>query len=156
MEEKLKYYEPLIDEFCIGFEYQALEDGRSPNDNKSWSTYVIDSPRDLEDYMNYYRNDHIDGSRVKLLDKEDIESLGFDDYKHGPSDWYKLEKRVPDGYASYGYWSCFRLVHNYNTHKIQIIAYEYGFNENDKHVLFQGSCRNKSELKKLLKQLNII
>lgn len=148
-----KYYMPEIEEFHVGFEYERFVPRPNINEEECWEKIIMS--------VNYLSLDDIDNEiiekeiRVKYLDREDIESLGFNDFKHSVADWYKLEKRVPDGYCHYGYWNCFRLVHEYTNHKVKIIAYEYNFEEKDEFVLFQGSCKNKSELIKLLKQLGI-
>ena len=71
------YYEPNEDEYCIGFEYQTLSDQRFPEKDSSWSNVKINSLKDLEDICNYLIVDDFIEHRVKYLDKDDIESLGF-------------------------------------------------------------------------------
>ena len=153
MKEESKYYTPEIEEFHVGFEYESLQDPRLPEKDSSWEQNTIDDEWDLKTFIGYYCGDHIE-VRVKHLDREDIESLGFEDYKHSSCDWYKLEKRVEDNFSSYGYWNCFRLLHSYTDEGIKIIAYEHSFN-GDENVLFAGKVKNKSELKRILKQIGI-
>jgi len=96
----------------------------------------------------------ISGIRVKYLDKEDIESCGFGNYKKSVCAWYELEGHFEDSFASYGYWTKIRLIHCESDNKIKILAFEHSWDE-EETVLFQGKIKNKSELKKLLKKLNI-
>jgi hypothetical protein len=69
MEEK--YYKPKIEEFHIGFEYELEQE--DDDFNKSWSKEVA------EQNVGVVINALIKSGciRVKFLDKEDIESLGF-------------------------------------------------------------------------------
>lgn len=140
-----EYYTPTIEEFHVGFEYDRLVEDH-------WETLSMS--------VNFLSLDDIDDEildkeiRVKHLDREDIESLGFSDFKHAAVDWYKLEKRVDDNFASYGSWNCFRLLHSYTDNGIKIIAYEHSF-ESDENILFAGKVKNKSELKKILQMIGI-
>ena len=88
------------------------------------------------------------------LTREDIESFGFVYRRRTALDWYKLDKRCEDGWSSYGYWNHFSLAHDYKLNRIQIVAYEYSYDE-EETTLFQGSCKSKSEFETLLKQINI-
>ena len=93
--------------------------------------------------------------RVKHLDREDIESLGFTDYKHSAYDWYKFSKAIECPIANYNYCGA-RLLYDRSTSGIIIMGYEYQFElDEDKNAvnLFRGIIKNKSELVKLLKQL---
>lgn len=147
---KDKYYTPTIEEFHVGFEYELKR-------LNSWDKDIIS----IDDLASSYGNP--DGIavklkegrvRVKYLDQEDIESLGFGNKKRAALDWYQLEKRIEDNYNSYGYWRNFHLVHGDDKNTVNILAYEYGFNDSP-NTLFQGIIKNKSELKRLLKQLGI-
>jgi len=153
---KNKYYTPEIEEFCVGFECEI---------QSSWGMQKGIYPSILrEDTLTGFQLQKIgetetlkkviSGIRVKYLDKEDIESLGFKDYKKAVCDWYKLEGHFEDSFASYGYWTKIRLIHCALNNKIKILAYEYTWDEKET-VLFAGTIKNKSEFKKLLRQLNI-
>jgi len=130
--EDNKYYTPTIDEFHVGFEYEAFI-------NNSWQSKVMNDYEDIIYFlfdMNAKTWLSINEGivRVKYLDKEDIESLGFD----CTSD---------DQYY---------LIDNYtllidNDYFLQILKDDF---EEDIY-LFQGTIKNKSELKVLLKQLGI-
>jgi hypothetical protein len=143
-----EYYTPEIEEFHVGFEYEAhsdprVEDGWTKEEADRFSLkYTIQEDSDV-DY------------RVKYLDKEDIESLGFTDYKHSAYDWYKFNKTIECPIANYNYCGA-RLLHDRSTSGIIIMGYEYQFElDEDKNAvnLFRGIIKNKSELVKLLKQL---
>lgn len=152
-----KYYTPEIEEFYIGFEFEKKEIvSKNSFLEEDWVNQKCDI-QDLFQVLKDYTEDNIfvkEDYRVKYLDQEDIESLGFNNMKRVTVDWYELEKHFEDGWSSYGYWNFIRLLHDRELNRIKIIAYEYR-SDNDENLLYQGSCKNKSELKKLMKQLNI-
>ena len=136
------YYTPEISEFHVGFECEIKNSSDEPFD---WEQFKIISVDDAEisiDGNNWYLMDwsfydslnaiNDKSIRVKCLDKEDIESLGFE---------YILTSY--DGYFRKGKT---QISFSYDN-KIQI-------NVGIGNVLFD--IKNKSELKKLLTQLNII
>ena len=152
----MKYYTPEIDEFHVGFECEI---------QSSWGMQKGIYPSILrEDTLTGFQLQKIgetetlkkviSGIRVKYLDKEDIESCGFGNYKKSVCAWYELEGHFEDSFASYGYWTKIRLIHCESDNKIKILAFEHSWDE-EETVLFQGKIKNKSELKKLLKKLNI-
>src|SRR4030042_2406539 len=70
-----KYYIPTIDEFRIGFEYELCF-------NNEWRQFIFDELRwfnhpNEESSLSYPALIKQGNIRVKYLDKEDIESLGF-------------------------------------------------------------------------------
>ena len=139
-----EYYTPEIEEFHVGFEYEWL------NENNDWvkEDTPIEITKEGFEEQTY-------GLRVKYLDREDIESLGFTDYKHSAYDWYKFSKTIECPIANYNYCGA-RLLHDRSTSGIIIMGYEYQFElDEDKNAvnLFRGIIKNKSELVKLLKQL---
>ena len=126
---KDKYYTPTKEEFHIGFEYEYYGD-RAPN-NSRWHPKVL---RDK------YIIPQI--TRVKYLDKDDIESLKF---VHIGSLWFEnkeLDCRIRKWKGT------------------ELDIYHSWSKNDDKHTdhckVFRGSIKNKSELKVLLKQLNIL
>jgi len=143
-----KYYTPSIEEFHIGFEYEQ-EDINEGGSSLSWykytikegGAYIIDQLITNEDLGLSYR--------VKYLDKEDIESLGFVETSNN---WFTIN--AP---GKLGYWTQvvidFRWMHRTEPYKDISISGKRG-EEND--VIFRGIIKNKSELKVLLKQLNIL
>ena len=131
-----KYYTPDIEEFHIGFEY-LLEEEFLDEDGCAYyeerqkvfsvdDTITFNRCVRVNDYPLY----HIS---VKYLDKEDIESLGFEQqslqYQY-KKDWYRLISRCEE-----------------NQYIIEDGRYQ--------DQIFVGTIKNKSELKRLLKQLNI-
>lgn len=133
-----KYYTPTIEEFHIGFEYEYLDE------KGDWIKDVpIEITPDDYDEQSY-------GLRVKYLDKEDIESLGFksksprSDMKHHHYFW-------KDAPGKLGYWTEVSIDFRWGYKDISIKGVR-GY-END--YLFRGIIKNKSELKQILKQLNI-
>ena len=76
-----KYYTPSIEEFYVGFEYEVNYGENDWQKECLWAKpEVVTLP-----YMN------LENIRVKYLDKEDIESLGFEQesiYSFKHKDWY--------------------------------------------------------------------
>ena len=144
--ENDKYYTPDISEFYIGFEYELqcikpIKDNRfgimlkkQVFDSKRWSnvSWNVDFHYDL-------MNGRI---RVKYLDKEDIESLGFS---------LKVETKFGVTFSNRLYSI---ILSKMKGNHIEIYLTEPYTNESD-GLKFSGIIKNKSELKKLLKQLVI-
>lgn len=148
-----KYYTPLDEEFHIGFEYEALQDERSPNNNSSWSKCDILTPEELEHVgRNLWKN--YSELRVKYLDKEDIESLGFEEYD---INWFR--KKIFEEYPGY-YYIVPTTFYGNNSYIIDtdiiIVDIEGKYERlGNRERLFSGVIKNKSELNILLKQLRI-
>ena len=139
-----KYYTPEIEEFHVGFEYEAFH-------NKEWF-FAEGADHWVKCKVNFgtdiltisYTVNH-GFVRVKCLDKSDIESLGWE-YKEdrGMSEanglmFVKPQKAFAQGFYKLRFWK--------NTNRFSIEAVQ--------GTLFSGTIKNKSELKKLLKQLGI-
>jgi hypothetical protein len=122
------YYTPSIEEFHVGFEFEVNCD----NDWIKESLYSNEQVNVLP-FMN------TNNIRVKYLDKEDIESLGWTDGEtHGLSG-YVLNYATDDSYQMY---------YDKDNQFTQIYNW-------DSKIIFEGIIKNKSELKRLLKQLEI-
>ena len=141
-----KYYTPSSEEFHIGFEYELLVPDKLGKDAKEeWKTQQV-TP--------YFFHDIIKGGfitlikegkiRVKYLDKEDIESLGFEFFN---SNIYKQPVYIKKNQLEISN----KLI---QSDIIQVNEHEY-YIKNSKNS-FNGIIKNKSELQKLLKQLNIL
>lgn len=138
------YYIPEIEEFHVGFEFEFKDDF-----DKTWDKTIIKTQSQL---CNWTAFDDIN-KRVKYLDKEDIESLGFK---------YKETNRIRYWYTS----DCFFDMPNSPSHRCSKLTLihdpEYstisieGVISSVEEKIFEGTIKNKSELKKLMKQLNII
>lgn len=142
-----KYYTPIIDEFHVGFEYERCDNGYNyfrdiyPNN--------VDQNK-LENYITYFR--------VKYLDVEDIESFGFTHTTSlkGYQENFRIEKlfrRLNEEHDD-TMWQNVFLQYAPDIHRI-IIRNEISDGSEDE-TFFEGVIKNKSELKKLLIQLNII
>ena len=121
-----KYYVPNITEFHVGFEYQ-IEDLGDDGKSKVWRDQIFEGEETRTYFIEELSRKEI---RVKYLDKEDIESLGFKHYSLSTYNYkeYSLERIGVDNKLSISH---------------------YG------NCIFLGYIKNKSELKKLLKQLKI-
>lgn len=144
------YYTPTIEEFHVGFEceWRRFEE--------DWHGGKINSSIELYDAAIEYEagENQTYEYRVKYLDKEDIESLGW-----------VIDKKlcVEDGILPY-------FVFNKGSHELSFFCYKdlnkrllriYKIKKDDldlessRHLRFSGTIKNKSELKVLLKQLGI-
>lgn len=150
-----KFYVPSIEEFHVGFEYEEYTnyDGvpkyRSciyGTEGNSWDFKSMAFRLERHDF------------RVKCLDKEDIESLGwvFDRTQFDILEIFEFNRTTIDSIAS-------KFILTLNTkEKFLVIEYkeEYLYTPIAEdftiYKIFTGKIKNKSELKKLMQQLNII
>lgn len=148
MTEENKYYTPELNEFHVGFEYEEYYSG-------SWHSLVYDGSEvivrghHMNEYGDFYDSIEEAEVRVKYLSKECIESLGWkakDFNKDGTI-------MLMGGYA----------MEFYMNHPLQG-ELKLEFHNKDKYVIITNpqvgkvamlTLNNKSELKKLLKMLNI-
>lgn len=135
-----KYYTPDLSEFHVGFEYEYKLD--------EWKPFKYQEDFEDPDYNElYFIKYKLDEGfiRVKYLDCQDIEELGFtniDDQGIAENNGYlfkKPSKSFQHNHINLRYW--------YNSNRVQII--DSGI------ILFNGHIKNKSELIVLLKQLGI-
>jgi hypothetical protein len=169
--EDTKYYTPTIEEFHVGFEYERCYEISSTNGEKYWlienwdneeclpklvdqgywekkvfdttDSVDINIPHDY--FINYENNKQF--FRVKYLDKEDIESLGWKNVEdRGMSENYGYSFIKPIQYLSGGNVD-YKLRYWFTNHRVRI--------ETLSSTIFDGTIKNKSELKVLLKQLGI-
>ena len=146
-----KYYTPELEEFYVGFEFESKRgayDGtvktKEQFDSEQWQ-YDFCSEGDF-----VYIERALTGTnaknglchlRVRYLDREDIESLGFDHDSTVEGESFFIKGNMIDGEI--------RLVFRpEDMHNVDIES-EIGAGD------FYGTIKNKSELKKLLKQLGI-
>ena len=152
METNNKYYTPSISEFHIGFEYES-------NYNKpNWEVVTLK----YDDVTSFFDNYVYDASptefRVKYLDIEDIKSFGFTHTTSlkGYQENFRIEKlfrRLNEEHDD-TMWQNVFLQYAPDIHRV-IIRNEISDGSEDE-TFFEGVIKNKSELKKLLIQLNII
>lgn len=130
-----RFYIPNIDDMHIGYEVYLY------NIRDGWYPKILDHI-DLEVMINYAYGHLTDDEydeiyRIKYLDKSDIESLGFNEI-------------IKDQY--YIDWIGKDITFLIDDDMwCQLINEEDGIED----YLFQGTIKNKSELKRLLKQIGI-
>jgi hypothetical protein len=123
-----KYYIPDISEFYVGFECEVYN-----KYSEEWYIFLFNQVfEDTSVAYNFTEGKY----RVKYLDKSDIESLGF------------KQISTKDGFDTYLYEETTLGIYQKNSNTYYI--------ENPGGVIFLGVIKNKSELIKLLKQLNIV
>ena len=149
-----KYYTPTIEELYIGAEFESnlmdvggmflpngevIPPGVPVWSKEVFSTYHFDKFLSAYDFKGVLEDKRI---RVKHLDKEDIESLGFE--YDGKRDEYCKGNVI--------------IEFNGKTH-ITIGKYEEDFPMGEytswTDDLFIGTIKNKSELKRILKQIGV-
>lgn len=131
--ETNKYYTPTTEEFHKGFEFEWFQN------NFEKEIFSITTDDDLEIIDDEIREGKI---RVKLLDREDIESLGWelDSCVEQECFYLHISSNLHNGDI--------RLIFREKENSIEINACRFG-------ECFYGILKNKSELKKLMNQLNI-
>lgn len=152
--ENSKYYTPNLEEFYIGFEYlwRVIDkDNKETYLNKTinkWTFYCEHGDTTEFERIEYNLNRNI---KVKYLDKEDIESLGW---KKCNEWYYKININVdisnPNTYTLNGEFASTNEWSMFLEDKNQLIILDCNGD-----YLFKGIVKNKSELIKLLKQLRI-
>lgn len=125
MEEK--YYSPELQEFHYDFEYELFDPVL-----KRWCKFTFDE----QDKLSFIK---VNKSRVKLLDKVDIESLGWKQEHWLQTENIALTFKKED----------YELILWFG----EIPTVEITREEHD--IQFHGEIKNKSELKKLMSQLKI-
>ena len=140
--EDNKYYTPTIEEFHVGFEYEE-----NSITGISWVKRNLTS-KIIEHEINHFGTNKY---RVKYLDKEDIESLinnieSISEF-HGDTIEVKFKSKNEreDNLTS--------VIILYNTKSKWMLISQNLANYINR---FAGYIKNKSELKVLLKQLDII
>jgi hypothetical protein len=135
-----KYYVPKIEEFYIGFECEF----KNKMQSNKWETVICD--QDMISIV-YDRIEHSenfkDEIRVKHLDEQDIQDLGFTkETKH----------RYSISYSDVSYKLYFLQA------DAPMIIKEFQPNDNYESAatIFNGTIKNKSELKRIMQMLKII
>ena len=140
--DESKYYIPTIEEFHVGFNYEIWE--KKLVYDKVWkfrvNKYIFNEKQVTQTFFNYnFTEDLREGKiRVKLLDKEDIESLGFKLLTTSYGIQYSKDKNL--------------IKYSYDK---KLIIEKYFEDFGIVSTIFIGNIKNKSELIKLLKQLQI-
>ena len=143
----LKYYTPSIEEFHVGFEYEVLS---SPSEDKWKKCKIRPKSCRLQQIVDFGGTVGLNDFRVKYLDKDDIESLGFYETKLKDSNEVVYLKDVNQGFNT-GYTVALSINHN----SFVTISYKSFSSYMNKEYSIDVIIKNKSELARLLKQLNI-
>lgn len=141
MENNL-YYTPIIEEFHVGFECEILGLVGAKEDEKLFSQPTIISQKEL------LLIDRLE-IRVKYLDRSDIESLGWK-YDVNMSELEYDSFYIEPGYDNKNRFIQYSLQ-NYKNGKVYL---DKGINSGVHEIGFI-TIKNKSELIKLMQQLNI-
>ena len=154
-----KYYTPIIEEFHVGFEYEY---NSNTFEEPIWKLSTYDT---LDFVSHSYDDCEFDSSellftRVKYLDKEDIESLGFEFKKSTNSPSEPTHKHFFDVYMlgngiKLSHYNWFTGAADTATVERRGVRIEYITDPTDR-IMFRGTIKNRSELKTLLKQLGIV
>lgn len=145
METKTKYYTPDIEDMHVGIEY-ILSDNQGREYKK---TMAVDS--DLKDIDHDINKGAI---TIKCLDKDDLISLGYteeEDEFFNDDEFEFTRVKTIIGLGT-GDDKKIKIIHTTGDNNVFIYSRE---NRGREETLFDGTIKNKSELKKLLKQLGL-
>lgn len=154
-----KYYTPTIQEFHVGFEYEGYRDEFCPEHNQEWIELEFgrwNNPRTNERLIELINNFKV---RVKYLDEEDFKDLGIKITKIYTEE---LDAQLElDDYNLYEFNYDFDnnqliIEHFYQSKMIAQTSYKERPDIYDSRTLFSGKIKNKSELKRLMYQLEIL
>ena len=151
-----KFYTPELEEFHVGFRYEGryakyaninFDEGKCTVGE--WSEWTPTQYGNLD--WNLYTE-----QRVKYLDREDIEELGWLYDGRTTELWFT----IPDTFVQPFnlLYRAFKLSYNINDNRCMIIGYEWATykDSNEGETLFFGRIKNYNELKTLMKQIEII
>ena len=143
--ENNKYYTPEIEEFRVGFEYEYLGD-RVENTRWHKTTFSWYDSK-IKVHGLFFVESKIQNKtvRVKYLDSQDIEELGFKyipDLSEGDGNvrWYDLYEK---GNISLLHW-------DYSNEDTKIVI------KRNNSIIFEGTILNKSELKWILTRIGVL
>jgi len=150
-----KYYTPNIEEFHIGFEYEVFQSSTKESMKYSakqdvWIDIIHNVSLTLLSVKEILRDDLV---RVKYLDKEDVAELDWKITKE-----YSCEFEAQYKVSEYEFYD---LTYEQEEHRLTIEKFYQSkmiakpINQYDSVTVFIGIIKNKSELKRIIKQLNI-
>ncbi|PHS03973.1 MAG: hypothetical protein COA88_14575 [Kordia sp.] len=176
---KSNYYTPNIEEFHVGFEYEQnwpdtfngiedvhnhglkKSDVREPLSKRSSHRYERDNWSSLCFDGDYYLPSEEDLSmiRVKCLDEEGIEDyLNKVEQKTGKK-WKRGRQAVKGDAPATSPWIEFIFEDAssmiFNEYLQKVLVEKTGTHGRGSHIVFNGAVKNKSELKRILKQVGI-
>lgn len=131
-----KYHTPTIEEFHVGFEFEYERNG----------VWYEDITNDLYECYDIWKDHEADRHpvRVKYLDQEDIESLGFNLVETEPHDLYSREVDKDHTWL---------LVPHYFEEGCELRVWIVSKSSVIKGGEFDGTIKNKSELIMVLKMI---
>ena len=150
------YYTPELKEFHIGFRFEKFDERLATyniggiHQQTNWHQHVYDvkSIR-LSQLGTHLYSQTI---RVKYLDREDIEELGWK-YSGKTQDLhFKLVRTIQPFNLNY---RSFRLQYNLDDHRLTILGFEYDNFGPDEEVLFLGKCNNFNELQNIIGKIGL-
>jgi len=142
-----KYYTPKIEEFHVGFEYEFAFNKKNYTKIVYDGSQVLKSKSYYDDYGCEYDavEDDLKYCRVKYLDKEDIESFGFECSDSDVMEDVHECKKKHKGFDI--------LLLQYQHTKVVSIFRGVG---EKLTPIFGGLIKNKSELKKILQMTGVL
>jgi len=165
------YYTPSLEEFYTGFEFERLLTSYSYKlQHIEGDSYkVLEDPKQCMSFqkcvcetndfelLEIILDERPEEVRVKYLDREDIEELGFNYVKAG--DFLKNDNiYIVDSYEK-GYFisgDTYTVLTKYDNNFCHIYSnVNWVGDPSNMSTVFQGNIKNKSELKKLIEQLMI-
>ena len=151
---KDKYYTPTIKEFCVGFEYEAYNnaDWYWQEDKSGWVKCTRDEYNSMTMPLGQISGAiSKDWIRVKYLDQEDIESLGFvkiDEPQSVLEECYEKDGLVIQTNP---------FIHENLSNKTRIghrnLMRDGSGRYKGFYNYFQGTIKNKSELERVLEMI---
>lgn len=154
--EENKYYTPEISEFFVGFEVEVNHKIRNGSGERSWSKEKFRMSEENVRFTKYLLQNEPENIRVKYLDKEDILDLGFTFFGENNETLIKSSVKMYHNDELNT-----MLGHYYEVSQIVIATKDPSKNEifcktgQDPNRTGFLKIKNKSELQKLLKQLDI-
>jgi len=148
--ENDKYYTPEIEEFHVGFEYEYR--GVLAGDWENITTEQEDFSIMFDDFEHEMDGKFNELYRVKKLDQEDIESLGWKRQTQYAESYVIFENK--DSVDNKTDWMI-SYDKTDNRAVIEQVRWSPSGMGWKKREVFVGTIKNKSELRRLMKQLGI-
>lgn len=159
MKKAGKYYTPTIEEFHVGFEYEAYEAGSGNEYNKE--EFGNDDLLDIKKV--YSKGLELGWLRVKHLDREDIEEFHKKHFEEIPFKYDNNAEPTP-GRTPYECPTAYLMDDQLHSGELWILYHysdgmvwiDYVKDCSSDGYLFRGFVKNKSELKRILTQIGAI
>ena len=144
------FYTPTVEDFHVGLRYEYCDNYHDMNpsepDGDFWRKYVLPNDVYFEEppcpFGYYQENKPMTHFRIKYLDRQDIEELGWE---------FWGENKDPQ-FVTYRHSGGYKMVVSEKGFHI----FSTNLNGSGKETLFFGEIKCYNELKKLMIQLNIL